>query len=71
MSLPDAHAVPEEIRFSLVAMRERAALAGATLIVESMPDNGTSILVRYAPGEAALNIFPHGAFVCSSSGRIA
>jgi two-component system, NarL family, sensor histidine kinase UhpB len=44
----DTHAVPEQIHFSLVAMRERAALAGATLIVESMPDNGTSILVRYA-----------------------
>ena len=29
------------------SMRERAALAGATLIVESMPGNGTSVLVRY------------------------
>jgi two-component system sensor histidine kinase UhpB len=44
----DTRAVPEQIHFSLVAMRERAALAGATLIVESMPDNGTSVLVRYA-----------------------
>ena len=43
----DTDAVPEQIRFSLAAMRERAALAGATLIVESMPDNGTSVLVRY------------------------
>jgi signal transduction histidine kinase len=43
----DAHAAPEQMRFGLVFMRERAALAGATLIVESMPDNGTSVLVRY------------------------
>jgi two-component system, NarL family, sensor histidine kinase UhpB len=40
-------AAPEQIRFSLAIMRERAALAGATLVVESMPDNGTSVLVRY------------------------
>jgi signal transduction histidine kinase len=43
----DAHGAPEQIRVSLVGMRERAALVGATLIVESMPDNGTSVLVRY------------------------
>ena len=43
----DAHAAPEQIHFSLAVMRERAALVGATLIVESMPDNGTSVLVRY------------------------
>jgi signal transduction histidine kinase len=42
----DAGAAPEPIRFSLASMRERAALAGATLIVESMPGNGTSVLVR-------------------------
>jgi signal transduction histidine kinase len=45
----DVRAVPEQMRFSLVAMRERAALAGATLIVESTPDNGTSLVVRYIP----------------------
>jgi signal transduction histidine kinase len=44
----DAHAAGEQIHFGLVFMRERAALAGATLIVESMPDNGTSVLVRYS-----------------------
>jgi signal transduction histidine kinase len=43
----DAHEVPEQVRFSLASIRERAALAGATLIVESTPGNGTSILVRY------------------------
>jgi signal transduction histidine kinase len=43
----DADAAPEQIRFSLASMRERAALAGATLLVESMPDNGTSVVVRY------------------------
>jgi signal transduction histidine kinase len=43
----DAHAAPEQIRFSLVSMRERAAVAGATLIVESIPNHGTSVLVRY------------------------
>jgi signal transduction histidine kinase len=43
----DVHAVPEQIRFRLASMRERAALAGATVIVESMPGNGTSVLVRY------------------------
>jgi signal transduction histidine kinase len=42
-----AQAVPEEIGFSLAIMRERAALAGARLVVESMPDSGTSVLVRY------------------------
>jgi two-component system, NarL family, sensor histidine kinase UhpB len=44
----DADAAPEQIRCSLASMRERAALAGATLIVESMPDSGTSVLVRYS-----------------------
>jgi two-component system, NarL family, sensor histidine kinase UhpB len=43
----DAQAAPEQIRFRLAVMRERAALAGATLLVESMPDNGTSVVVRY------------------------
>jgi two-component system sensor histidine kinase UhpB len=43
----DADAVPEQIRFSLASMRERAALVGATVIVESEPHNGTSVLVRY------------------------
>jgi signal transduction histidine kinase len=43
----DEDEVPEEIRFSLASIRERAALAGATLIVESTQGNGTSILVRY------------------------
>jgi signal transduction histidine kinase len=43
----DAQAVPEPIGFNLAVMRERAALAGATLVVESTPGNGTSVLVRY------------------------
>jgi two-component system, NarL family, sensor histidine kinase UhpB len=43
----DVQEAPEQIRFSLASMRERAALAGATLIVESMPGKGTSVLVRY------------------------
>jgi two-component system sensor histidine kinase UhpB len=43
----DAQAVPEPIHFSLTSMRERAAMVGATLIVESAPDDGTSVLVRY------------------------
>jgi signal transduction histidine kinase len=42
----DVHAAPDHIRVSLAVMRERAALVGATLIVESMPDKGTSVLVR-------------------------
>ena len=31
----------------LLGMRERAALVGATLEVESSPGNGTSIFIRY------------------------
>jgi nitrate/nitrite-specific signal transduction histidine kinase len=49
----DAHAAPEQIRFSLVSMRERAAVAGATLIVESIPNHGTSVLVRYSQEKSA------------------
>src|SRR5262249_3399953 len=34
--------------FGLVSMRERAALVGASLEVESAPDQGTTVLVRIA-----------------------
>ena len=44
----DAHAAPGQIRDGLSSMRERAALAGATLVVESMTGKGTSVLVRYS-----------------------
>ena len=44
--------------FGLVGMRERAALVGATLEIESSSGNGTAILVRMAttavPGKATL-----------------
>jgi signal transduction histidine kinase len=43
----DADAAPEQIRCSLANMRVRAALVGATVLVESMPGNGTSVVVRY------------------------
>jgi PAS domain S-box-containing protein len=45
--------------FGLVGMRERAALVGATLEIESSSDNGTAILVRMAttalPGKGTLS----------------
>ena len=66
----DVDAVPEEIRFSLACMRERAAMVGATVIVESMPDNGTSVLVR-TPRRSCPEHFPHGALVCSPAGSTA
>jgi len=38
--------------FGLAGMRERAALVGATLQIESEPGRGTTILVRMAAASA-------------------
>ena len=52
---PDEAAVQDGHGFGLLGMRERAALVGATLQIESAPGQGTTILVRMtvAPPESA------------------
>ena len=37
----------------LIGMRERAALIGATLLVESSPGEGTTVFVRQSTADAA------------------
>ena len=39
----------------LIGMRERAALIGATLLIESSPGEGTTVFVRQASSDPAGN----------------
>jgi two-component system sensor histidine kinase NreB len=45
--------------FGLIGMQERATLIGATLEIESAPDQGTTILVRIAAPVRANQVVDH------------
>lgn len=55
---PTLRSAPEERRLGIIGMRERAALVGGSLAVESAPGQGTTLFVRVPlnPGETASDV---------------